>query len=124
MKTPKTLTLKEALNQGYTHFIFGHPSDGYQTTHELFEITQKEIDQGNLYLADKRCFAPSGITNEEIKNLIANEIAVNHYDNTGDDTDTVYDAVREIDFSGVEQRIDEALQKLKSFRWITETKLV
>lgn len=124
MKEETTLTLKEAKEQGYTHFCYGHPSNSYQTLHELEELTQQDIDEGTLYLADKETFAPSGISHEELKELIAEYIWVNHEDNTGDDTDIIYDAIKEIDFLDVVERIDKVLEQHKTFRWITNIRLV
>lgn len=120
----QTLTLQEAISQGYTHFCFGHPSDGYQTIDRLSEITQLDIDQGVLYLADKNTFAPSGISHVELKEMIAEHIWINHQDNTGDDTDTIYDAIKEIDFSDVVERIDKKLNEHNTFRWITNIRLI
>lgn len=123
-KKEQTLTLKQAKEQGYTHYCFGHPSNGYQGLDTLEGLTQQDIDEGTLYLADKETFPPSGISNEELKDMIADYIAVNHSDNTGDDTDIVFDAIKEIDFSDVVERIDKSLEKLNSYRWITEIRLV
>lgn len=124
--TPKeqTLTLQEAISQGYTHYCLGHPQEGYQTTHTLSGITQADVDENTLYLAGKNTFAPSGISHDELKEMIAEHIWVNHQDDTGDDTDTIYDAIKEIDFSDVVKRIDEKLSEHKTFRWITNIRLI
>ncbi|MVZ67412.1 hypothetical protein GQF61_16275 [Sphingobacterium sp. DK4209] len=117
------LTIKEALEQGYTHFAYGHPSNGFQSLHELSELTDDDIKDSELYLAGKHTFRPCGLTNEELKELIAEHIWVNHEDNTGDDTDTIYDAIKEIDFQDVSERIEKVLDQYNSFRYVTEIRL-
>lgn len=120
----QTLTLKEALEQGYTYCCYGHPSNGYQSLYDLSTITQQDIEESEIYLAGKHTFRPRGITNEELKELIAEDIWRNHEENTGDDTYTIYDAIKEIDFQDVADRIDKVLNKHNTFRYITEIKLV
>lgn len=124
MEKEQTLTLKEALEQGYTHFAYGHPSNGFQSIDKLSEIKQKDIEEGSLYLAGKHTFSPNGISNGELKELIAEHISVDHEDNTGDDTDTIYEAVKEIDFQDVSDRIEEVLSKYNYYRYVTEIRLV
>ena len=123
MKT-QTLTLKEAIEQGYTHCCYGHPSNGYQSLDDLSNITEQDVIESEIYLAGKHTFKPAGLTNEELKELIAEHIWVNHEDRTGDDTDTIYDAIKEIDFQDVSDRIEEVLKNHNTFRYITEIKLI
>lgn len=120
----QTLTLKEAIKQGYTHCCYGHPSNGYQSLDELTNVTEQDVLESEIYLAGKHTFQPAGLTNGELKELIAEQIWINHEDNTGDDTDTIYDAIKEIDFQDVSDRIEEVLKNHNSFRYITEIKLV
>ena len=124
MNKEETLTLKEALEQGYTHYCYGHPSNGYQSLQDLSDITESDIKDHDIYLADKETFSPDGIDNESLKDMIADHISSQHYDDTGDDTDTVYDAIKELDFSDVVKRIENKLSELNHYRWITEIKLV
>lgn len=120
----QTLTLKEAIKQGYTHCCYGHPSNGYQPLDELTNVTEQDVLENEIYLAGKHTFQPAGLTNRQIKVLLAEQIWINHEDKTGDDTDTIYEAIKDIDFQDVSDRIEEALKKYNTFRYITEIKLV
>lgn len=121
---PLTMTLQDAIADGYTHVSLNSPDRGYQALTDINDITQEDIDTGTVYLAQKETFAPAGIDNSELQDLIAEHIAINHSDNTGDDTDTVYDVIKVIDFSDVAERIDAELAKLNSYRWMTNIRLV
>lgn len=121
---PLTMTLQDAIADGYTHVSLNSPDSGYQSLTNINDVTQEDIDTGTVYLADKESFCPSGVDNETLKDMIADHIAFNHSDNTGDDTDAVYDAIMAMDFSDVVNRIDTELAKLNSYRWMTNIRLV
>lgn len=106
------LTVKEALEQGYEYFVY--PADGYQTISKL-GIDEPDFNR-RIMLCKKEPFHPSAPDNEELKDLLAEHVWDNHHGNTGDDTDAVYDAVKEIDFSDVSGRIQSKLNELNYYR--------
>lgn len=118
------LTIEQALQQGYTHFVYA--SDGYQAIKSIEEYSRSgDIDftREDIRLVDKTPFHPTGLSNEVIQDLLADTVAVNHHDDTGDDTDAVFDAIKEIDFSDVEERIQVALNGLNYYKQV-DIKLV
>lgn len=118
------LTVKQALEEGYTHFVYAN--DGYQAIKSIEEYSKSgDIDftREDIRLVDKTPFHPTGLSNDAIQDLLADTVAVNHHDYTGDDTDAVFDAIKEIDFSDVEERIQVALNGLNYYHQ-TNIKLV
>jgi len=119
------LTVKQALEEGYTHFVYA--SDGYQAIKGIEDVLkdEKAIDfsRDDIYIVSKEPFHPSAPDNEELKDLIAEHVWVNHHDNTGDDTDAVFDAVKAIDFNDISERIQSALNGLNYYHQ-TNIKLV
>lgn len=61
-----------------------------------------------IILFSKDSYSPS-IDADTIKDLLAEHIAYNHQDETGDDTNNVEDSVRELDFDYVAKMINEKL---------------
>lgn len=104
------LTVKEALEQGYTKC--GYELAEWQTLQDVEDFLNPEEfeDWGNrkMVLFSKDSYSPS-IDAETIKDLLAEHIACNHADETGDDTDNVEDSVRELDFESVAKMINEKL---------------
>jgi V8-like Glu-specific endopeptidase len=117
------LTVKEALEQGYTKFGF----DGREWQSALDLQTDIDADtfsgqSGKPLLFHKEEYHP-GIDAESIKDLLADHIACNHYDETGDDTDNVEDAVRELDFESVAEMINEKLLSTTYYK-LTDIELI
>ncbi|WDO13080.1 hypothetical protein MH928_17375 [Flavobacterium sp. WW92] len=111
MKTE--LTVKEALEQGYTKYVYD--SDGFQ---RLSDILDDEIDfsRNDISLVEKVGYNPAGMDSKEIAELLADHIESNHVSESGDDTNTVYDAIKELDFSEAEMKITETLSSLFYYR--------
>lgn len=109
------LTVKEALESGYTSFVYD--DDGYQS---IKEIDPADIDwsRNDISLVAKESFSPMGLDEDILKEMIIESIWSSHYDDTGDDTDAVFDALNplELDLSKVKSQIDEALSKLKYYK--------
>lgn len=102
------LTVKEATEQGYTKF--GFDDEKWQSVMDLSEA-QDYFDhpKGDLVLFSKKQYSPS-IDADTIKELLAEHISINHADETGDDTDNVYDSVKELDFEQTAQMINDKLE--------------
>ena len=105
------LTLEQAIKEGYKSFVY--PSDGFQALKDLdYDI---DFDKKPM-LVEKESYHPLGMTAKDIAELIAENIEENHSSDSGDDTEEVYKAIMEIDFSEVEKMIDEKLSKLNYYR--------
>lgn len=105
------LTIEQAIDQGYESFVY--PEDGFQALKGLdYDI---DFDKKPM-LVEKEPYHPSGISAKDIAELIAENLEENHSSDSGDDTEQVYDAIMEINFSEVEKMIDEKLSKLYYYR--------
>lgn len=106
------LTVKEALEQEYTKC--GYELQEWQSLYEVSDFDNPgEFEQHynrKMVLFSKDSYSPS-IDADTIKDLLAEHIACNHADETGDDTDNVEDSVRELDFDPTAKMINEKLSK-------------
>ena len=108
------MTKEQALQEGYEKFIYEN-GDRFQATNDLHT---DEIDFTKVpMLVTKESSSPSH-DEESIKDLIANELDGQYYDETGDDTNIVYDKIMEIDFSQITNIINE---KLKGVHYYSNT---
>lgn len=108
------MTKEQALQEGYEKFIYEN-GDRFQATNDLHT---DEIDFTKIpMLVTKESSNPCH-DEESIKDLIANELDGQYYDETGDDTNIVYDKIMEIDFSEITNMINE---KLKGVHYYSNT---
>ena len=116
------LTVLEAIEQGYKYFIY--PCDGYQALKELTDYTDEEIDWDKTpTLCHKEAQHPAGMDADELKEHLADVISDNHSSDTGCDTDDVYEAIKEIDFTDIAEKIKEKLSGI-NFYWQSEIELL
>lgn len=121
MKNSK-LTLQQAIDQDYQYFVY--PANGYQALNALTDYSEEEINwDNNPTLCHKEPQHPAGMDAEELKDHLADLIADNHASETGCDTDDVSDAIKEIDFSEIAEKIQEKLNGI-NFYWQSEIELV
>jgi len=117
------LTVKEALEQGYTKV--GTKTNDWQSLVDLEDIKDFDSRETTFYLADKKSNSPSTSV-EDIKELLVEHISVNHSDETGDDTDDVYDLLNAIELSEFEplvEKINKVLEA-KTYHWLTDIQLI
>jgi hypothetical protein len=116
------LTLQQAIEQGYEYFVY--PSDGYQSLKSLSEYSEDEINwKNNPTLCGKEPQHPGGMDAEELRDHLAGLISDNHASETGCDTDGVYDAIKEIDFTEIAEKIQEKLNGINFF-WQSKIELI
>lgn len=116
------LTLLQAIEQGYKHFVY--PEDGYQALKSLSDYSENEIIwEKKPTLCNKEPQHPAGMDAQELRDHLADVISDNHSSETGCDTDVVYDAIREIDFSDIAVKIQEKLNEI-NFYWQSEIELL
>lgn len=87
------LTLKEAIEQGYTHY--GYADQGYQAMNDLSFFDEMEVT-GTEMLFEKDAAAPFKVTPEAVKEILRDQISDEWYSSTGDDTDEMYDFLNDI----------------------------
>lgn len=116
----QTLTPEEAMKQGYQFWGFG--GERYQTLRDIEEIDKYdwESTQG-MFLFEKYGYSPQ-ISEEDLRELVAEHIECNHADETGDDTEKVYHIVKGLNFADMSMKINHALDKIQYYR-LTDVKL-
>lgn len=119
----KTLTVKEAIEQGFT--MYGYAKTEEQKAQKLtIDVFKEEPEhkQKLLVLFDKHNSCPS-TTTEEISEILSERIGLNDEEECYRDNDDVYVTVSEIDFTEIVKTINKALEK-HSYWMITDIKLV
>lgn len=103
MKTQ--LTLKEAIEQGYTKV--GTNASGWQHLHDIEDFTNWDFDGRTKYfLAEKEAQYHLRET-KDLAEMIADRISDDYADETGcDDVNDILDRIKAIDFSAVNQKIN------------------
>lgn len=119
---PEQLTVKEALEQGYTHF--GYSDEGYQAMLDLVDFRPEEAE-GKACLFDKE-FTTLNVKAEWLRDELLDRISDKWDEDTNDDTREVEYMLKEIPVSSFEQlasEINEALSA-KHYYKLTKIKLV
>lgn len=118
------LTVKEALEQGYTHF--GYSDEGYQPMIDLIDFDTAKAS-GKERLFSKEYMHPT-IDVENIKHLIGNDIEDNWAAETHDDDSTaIIREVNEMDdlpFQAVADVVNDELKKYHQYYRLSDIKLV
>ncbi len=117
----KSLTVKEALEQGYVYFA--QDKGEYTTLHRIENISEADFEDGPQMLAEKDSYYTPFISSEEIAETLADIISSQCGDETGDDTDDVHDIVNGLDFSEASEKINEALNGKKYYK-LTDIQLI
>ena len=118
----KTLTIKEAIEQGYK--FCGEDRGEWQTLTRIDSLQENDewLVNGALLLAEKDYDNP-GIDAESLADLLADHISNQWSDETGDDTDEVLDTIKKLDFQKFSEYINDSLTHVKSYK-LTDIKLV
>lgn len=115
MEEQEILTVSEALKLGYT--TYGYENRDFQHTMKIQNLKPIDFEDGKLLLFGiEPSFVPN-IDAETISELIAYHVYSQNGDNTNDDTNDVYDSVKEIDFSSIVDVVNEKLQKHKYYNF-------
>lgn len=99
------LTIKEALEQGYTKV--GTDASGWQSLYELSDLSPVDFEGNTKYfLADKE--AQYHLRNaKDLAEMIADRISDDFADETGcDDVNGIFEELKAIDFSAICQKIN------------------
>jgi len=108
----KQLTVKEALEQGYEKFCYAN--EGFQALHDIKEANEQDFARGVEIISKEPFYA--GIDADSLKELIAEDIECNWVDQTGDDTEQVFNAVKELDFTDMAKMINDKLNAIPYYR--------
>lgn len=118
----KQLTIKEAKEQGYEYY--GHAKKtGFQRLRSIDNIDIDGLPEDAVLFDKTPSFVPV-ISSEEIADILADVMAETCASNTGeDDTDEVYDTVKELDFSQAAKIVNDSLSH-KKYYTLTDIKLI
>ena len=108
------LTYSEAIEQGYTRYIYAH--GGFQTAYLLNDAGEIQWHR-EIELVEKESYHPKGIDAEDIIEFIADTIESNHGNDTGDDTERVYKTLKAINPAVCQPLIDEINARLASLHY-------
>lgn len=115
------LTVKEALEQGYEKFVYN--SDGFQSLKDIANVENIDFEREDIRIVGLDAQHPSGISSKDLAELVAEQLQCQYNDDVSNDTDSVYDAIKELDFSDMENKISEALNGINYYS-ATNIKLV
>lgn len=117
----KIITVKEAIEQGYIYFAQGKGE--FQHLHSIEDINKCDFEYGPLFVAEKDSYYTPNISPEEIAETLADIVSAQNGDETGDDTDDVYDIVKRLDFTAAANLVNEALKNKKYYK-LTDIQLI
>lgn len=107
------LTLQQAIEQGYESWLYA--DERFQAIQDLAFIEDCHFNR-KIELVNKEPYHPSsGLDADSIIDIIAEQIWENHHDESGDDTGSVPDAIRELPkelFGPILKAIDDKLNTL------------
>jgi hypothetical protein len=115
----KEITITEALKEGYK--FCGRQSEEWQSLTPIKDLSPIDFEKP-LFLADKKGDV-FNFSKDLISEFLADVISGNEAEETGRDTDQIYNAIKEIDFSETELKIQEVLNGFKSYK-LTDIKLI
>lgn len=118
------LTVKEAIEQGYTHY--GYDNGGFQHLSTLEDISPADLEEsewrgGHPVLAQKEPFFMS-ISADDVRDNVTDHIC--DQEEYMDDSGTIEDALKEMDiWEGFAAKINDTLKK-HPYWYLTEIKLI
>lgn len=116
------LTVKEAIEQGYTHFGFADQ----EFQHLLSIATDLNVStfKKKVCLFGKEPSSCASISREEIADMLADHMSSSVGEDTGDDdTDDIYDIIIKLDFGPCAEMINSALSHKKYYS-LTKIELI
>jgi hypothetical protein len=110
------MTKEEALKEGYT--LCGYPEREYQTLIKIADADEEDFKLGELCIAEKEGMKPTADA-EGIREMIADMMESNWGNDTGDDTEEVYNTIMKLDFTATANLINDALKDKTSYTLTT-----
>lgn len=114
----KKLTLNQAIEQGFESYLYS--GEKFQSLQDLAFITDSDFEKGKIELVCKEPYNPSsGMDAGNILDFLSEQIWLNHHDESGDDTESVSDAIRELPkelFEPILKAIDAKLSTLNYYK--------
>lgn len=100
------LTVKEAIEQGYT--LCGYDDKDYQSLRSIDSLTDEDFDAGKIMVAEKE---PMNIEvdADSISDYLADWVTSIYGENSGDDSQDLYDEIRELNFDAITAEINSKI---------------
>lgn len=117
------LTRKEALLQGYTKC--GFDQRDWQMCMDIEDMTEADFETSMLtkiVVFSKESTHPD-VSEERLREIVADQVSDSWCDETGDDTTGVLDAIKSVDFSGIHKLLTEALSEYQCW-FATDIELI
>lgn len=114
------LTIKEALEQGYEYCV--HNSEDIQRLIGISDIEEIDFVKDDIRIVDKDPKHPTGISSKDLADMIAEQLQCD-YNEVVDDEDSVYDVIKKLDFTEMENKIIAALSEINYYP-VTDIKLI
>jgi len=117
------LTVKEALEQGYTKC--GFDQTDWQTVMEISDMKSCDFETpmlSKLVVFSKESTCPD-VSEQRLKEIIADQVSDNWSDETGDDTSSVFDKIMSVDFSEIHEKLTNALSEYQCW-FATDIELI
>jgi hypothetical protein len=110
----KTLTVKQAIEEGYT--LCGFANKDWQSLIPLEDITDEYFKDssynGKLVLAEKQSHSYL-VDAETFRDLLADTVGENYRQECADDTDEIEELIKEVDFTEIVNTINEKISVKK-----------
>jgi len=113
----ESITVKQAIEQGYVDYVYDN--DGYQRLKNIADdVKDGSIDfsRKDLSVVNKVPSHPQAMDADEIAELLAEQMQSWYSEETDNETDSVYNAIKSLDFSDVEKMIKEKLSMINYYR--------
>lgn len=115
----KTITVKEAIEQGYK--FCGRVRHEWQRITDIEDLTEEDFKEDVWHLMGKEGQIHY-VSKELIADILAEQIADSEAWETGRDDEEVYDALLKIDYSSITQEINQVMKKFPTYK-LTNIKL-
>lgn len=109
------LTIEQAIEQGYTKFLYAE--DGFQAPKDLSGINDDDFIRKPQLVKKELYTLPVYIDAEQLRDMIAEQCWEQHHDESGDDTDTVNDAITEMPLEIFEPVIAALKEKMATLSY-------
>lgn len=117
------LTVKQALEQGYTHY--GFKDREWQSVSKLHDNVFEELDEHEYeeVVLFEKSFNVLHTSEQDVSEIIAESVSYNYSQECASDEDNVYSDIIDLDFSGIVKQINDKMKDHK-YWMITDIKLV
>ncbi|RYD56994.1 MAG: hypothetical protein EOP56_09310 [Sphingobacteriales bacterium] len=120
MKEQILMTPQQAKEAGYTHYV--HADGNFEPIHPLDELG--EFTDKCIVLVEPKPYSPTCDSAEIILEQLAEQMHCSICNESGDDTDDVYDAIKSIDKDMLQPFVDAVNEKLQKIKYYSSTSIL